>query len=66
MMGIQPDHPNNPAYDPDPWTECEWGDGCHAMVHEDADGAPLCWQHYMKAIEEDAAETANKMAKEDW
>lgn len=52
--------------DPDPWQECDWGDGCHTMVHEDAEGAPFCWIHYMEQLEEEAAETANKMAKESW
>ena len=64
-MGIQPDHPNNPAYDPGPWHECEWDD-CAVMVHEDAEGEPLCWIHYQEQLAEEQAETAMKMAKEDW
>jgi hypothetical protein len=51
--------------DPDPWTECESDDGCHTMVHEEDEAAPLCWMHYMDAIEEEQADTARKIQKED-
>jgi len=33
------------------------------MVHEDEEGAPLCWQHLMESIEENEAELAIKRAK---
>ena len=48
--------------DPPEWAECEWDD-CFTMVHEDMEGQPLCWQHYMESIEEHEAELAIKRAK---
>ncbi len=47
------------------WAECEW-DGCQLMVHEESEGEPLCWIHYPEQLAEEQAETANKMAKEDF
>ena len=51
--------------DPDPFNECEWEDGCHTLVHDDDEDAPLCHVHRMESIEEEQADTARKMAKED-
>jgi len=59
-----PDHPNDPAYNPQ--LRCEWdavGDPeCDRPVY---DNEPLCEEHMMQAIEEDAAEVARKQQKED-
>ncbi|RLB68525.1 MAG: hypothetical protein DRH08_00630 [Deltaproteobacteria bacterium] len=64
QAGDRMNRPQTPP-DPNPWQECEWDD-CLTMVHEDDEGAPFCWTHYREQLSEEAAETANKMAKEDF
>ena len=63
-MGYQPEHPNNPAYSPSPWAECEW-DQCLTLVYENEEGAPFCYEHYLEQLREEAAETQRTMQKED-
>jgi len=59
-----PDHPNNPAFDPEP--RCEWDavgePECDRLVYDDND---LCEEHMSQAMDEDAADTARKIQKED-
>lgn len=59
------DEPQGDAMNHEQWAECEW-DGCQLMVHEESEGEPLCWIHYPEQLAEEQAETANKMAKEDF
>lgn len=64
QAGDRRNRPQAPR-DPDPWFECNWSDPCHTLVHEDDEDAPLCHTHRIEQFREEAAETANKMAKED-
>ena len=52
--------------DPDPGHECQWPDPCHTMVHEDEEGEPLCYEHYLEQIREEQADTMRKQQKEDF
>ena len=54
--------------DTDEWLECEWdalNEQCLTLV--DPKGiSDLCWIHEQQRLEEDAADTATDMAREDW
>ena len=56
-------HPNHPGHVPEPL--CEWdavGEECNELATNDEG---LCERHMAEALEEDAADTARKMMKED-